>query len=180
MHSLLRLTLDIPPHVRFNARSLEDRSLATLTLRRGGGDGPATTVKVADGPATYLAIRQTLYAAHGNSDTHRLRTIGYRYALTPDEDPRSDAFVRWEFDRDVHHIQVGATVGGYDLNRLHLPTGWVPLERVLRFLVDELGVTPRCDRQTFDTALRKSERQFFDEFADTEDLLGLLGHAPER
>ena len=28
------------------------------------------------------------------------------------------------------------------LNELHLPTGWVPIEEVLRFCIDDLGVRP--------------------------------------
>ena len=46
-----------------------------------------------------------------------------------------------------HHVQLATNVstsGGHslDLNRLHVPTGWVTIEEVIRFLIKDLGVDP--------------------------------------
>jgi hypothetical protein len=49
-----------------------------------------------------------------------------------------------------------------DLNRVHIPTGWVLLEEVLRFLVIELGARPA--QVEWDSVLQKSESAFFTQF----------------
>jgi hypothetical protein len=175
MHGVLRRVLQIPAYVRFKALSQADAQRAVLTLRVGGGD-KAVAVQVSHEPTTFLAIRQDLLAVPVETGGFRLRTTSYRYALTPDDEPRSKAFVRWEFDQGNHHVQVPANpadVGGLDLNRLHLPTGWVPLERVLRFVIVELHVVPPCGPGEADDLLLKSERKFYEQFVDADDLLGL-------
>jgi hypothetical protein len=42
--------------------------------------------------------------------------------------------------------------------RLHVPTGWVTIEEVIRFLIQELHVTPLS--QNWDAILRESEQSF--------------------
>ena len=107
--------------------------------------------------------------------TLRLRTVGYRYALMNSPDPRERAFVRWEFAEGVHHLQIPTVVGGLDLNDLHLPTGWVPLERVIRFLISEpaIALDPTAGKEQMIEELLASERRFFEQFADADDLLGV-------
>ena len=80
----------------------------------------------------------------------QLRTIRYKYTLAVrDEDP----IFRWEYGPPLsgfysrHHLQgaVPLQIGRHSLslNDLHLPTGYVTVEEVLRFCIADLGVTPR-------------------------------------
>jgi hypothetical protein len=104
----------------------------------------------------------------------RLRTLRYWYRLQTDPDPRSQALVRWEYDRRVektrhsrHHVQLPASLpapdGELDLNKLHLPTGWVTIEAVIRFLIVDLGVHPPCGNDWADR-VHASEQRFFQDF----------------
>jgi hypothetical protein len=81
------------------------------------------------------------------------------------------ALVRWEYNsREFrtspfprHHIQVQAKVesfagGVLDLNKIHLPSGWITVEEVVRFLITELKVKPFSD--DWDDLLQKSEEKF--------------------
>lgn len=54
----------------------------------------------------------------------------------------------------------GATV---DLNRVHVPTGFVLMEFVFRFLFTELDVVPAT--ATSETRLVESEARFFRDFS---------------
>ena len=61
-----------------------------------------------------------------------------------------------------HHVQFHSA---YDKvrsdflpNKYHIPTGWVTIEEVIRFLVTDLGVRPLTKK--WDEELRKSEEQF--------------------
>jgi hypothetical protein len=49
------------------------------------------------------------------------------------------------------------------LNDLHLPTGWVPVEEVLRFCIVDLGVRPLG--RDWNEVLRESEQLSRAEFA---------------
>ena len=50
-----------------------------------------------------------------------------------------------------------------DLNRLHLPTGWITIEEVLRFLIEDLGMKPPCG-DSWARRLAESERAFYERF----------------
>jgi hypothetical protein len=50
-----------------------------------------------------------------------------------------------------------------DLNRAHVPTGWVTIEEIIRFMIVDLGVKPPC-RSRWPEVLVASERKFFEEF----------------
>jgi hypothetical protein len=175
MDGLLRRALDVEDWVRFNAYSIAGRPTAALTWRRGGGNNPATAIRVRQDPPLFLAARQELRAVSAEGATLRLRTVGYRYALMSSPDPREKAFVRWEFAGGVHHLQIPTVVGSLHLNDLHLPTGWVPLERVIRFLISEpaIALDPAAGKEQMIEELLASERRFFEQFADSDDLLGL-------
>jgi hypothetical protein len=45
-----------------------------------------------------------------------------------------------------------------DFDKLHLPTGWVTIEEVIRFLIAEVGVKPKANN--WDEELIKSEELF--------------------
>lgn len=94
----------------------------------------------------------------GEHGVHRLSVVGYKYALTPGA--ASEPLFRWEFVSrpphegrwSRHHLQGSIPLGLRDrrvpgagetwLNDLHLPTGWVPIEEILRFCIVDLGVRP--------------------------------------
>jgi hypothetical protein len=82
--------------------------------------------------------------------------------------------LRWEYDRSTpndrhprHHAQMRADVtigtGALDLDRAHLPTGWVTLEEVIRFLIVELEIDPPCGDK-WPEELAESERRFYGDF----------------
>lgn len=103
---------------------------------------------------------------------HELRTVEYRYYLTPEgaEQP----LLRWEYIRAPeagalwcrHHLQgpMNLPLPGHvvSLNDLHLPTGYVAFEEVLRFCIVDLGVRPLSD--AWDGILRDSYERFKTEF----------------
>lgn len=82
-----------------------------------------------------------------------LHTVEYRYALTPEGN--KEPIFRWEYVRDRHssdaywarhhiqgpiHIDLASEI--VNLQDFHLPTGWVPIEEILRFCINDLGVKP--------------------------------------
>jgi len=106
-----------------------------------------------------------------------LSTLNYWYRLQ--EAPGSDekALIRWEYDRTLragakpcrHHVQQQATIPiqgaeGLDLDRLHVPTGWVALEEVLRFLIYDLRMKPPCGG-TWHREIEASEKVFREKFS---------------
>ncbi|CAN5749830.1 hypothetical protein BH23CHL2_BH23CHL2_14730 [soil metagenome] len=85
-----------------------------------------------------------------------LRTVWYRYTLRP-EGHREPMF-RWEYVAEPegddafwarHHLQGPApiNVGSryVSLNDLHVPTGPVPIEEIVRFCIIDLGVASLSD-----------------------------------
>jgi len=69
-----------------------------------------------------------------------------------------DPSARWcrhhvQFHRDYHSVR-----GGFSPSKFHIPTGWVTIEEVIRFLITDLGVPPLIDK--WDEELRESEKQF--------------------
>lgn len=107
---------------------------------------------------------------------HTLRTLQYVYALTPER--HLEPQFRWEYvsvpgEDNLycrHHLQGPIPLNLFDnqneqvtLNDLHLPTGWVPVEAVLRFCIVDLGVKPLSPN--WNEILRESERQSRTEFA---------------
>lgn len=103
---------------------------------------------------------------------HQLRTVKYAYTLTPDGE--DEPLLRWEYIRQPepealwcrHHLQgpVDLQLNRHtaSLNDLHLPTGYVPFEEVLRFCIIDLGVRPLS--RDWDRTLRDSYEQFKTEF----------------
>jgi hypothetical protein len=105
----------------------------------------------------------------------RLVTRGYRYTLTPagDEEPA----IRWEYQRDYpterdrwcrHHVQGLGSLplggGNVPLNALHLPTGYVPIEEVIRFCIVDLGAPPLSAE--WHEELKRSYESFKEEVRD--------------
>jgi hypothetical protein len=134
----------------------------------------------------YLTLAQLLVAAKPKgSKGYELRTEGYWYELY-ERDPGSEAqaIFRWENDLEPgktyckYHFHMGKVFGDgkqvpieldrngvkTSLTELHIPTGYVLIEYVLRFLVADLGVAPACG-EGWEDILRKSAKRFFHEFS---------------
>lgn len=147
LNRLLTHTITRTPLIVVNDRNAD---VARISFRRGGFSS-ATMLTSRYGPVG-LYLRQTLDAAEGQRDRIRLRVIDYQYTITPLG--ADDPLFRWEFVRFPsqgsfwcrNHLQgpIAIAIGGQavNLNDWHLPTGWVPIEEVIRFCILDLGVQP--------------------------------------
>lgn len=85
-----------------------------------------------------------------------LCTVAYSYGVGPSD--IDEPLFRWDYERERndpdkrycrHHLQGTMSVnlgeGVFDFNRQHLPTGYVPIEEVIRFCIVDLGVRPLHD-----------------------------------
>lgn len=122
----------------------------------------------------FFYLGQLLEAVQEEDGKYRLRTVEYWYGIQESADMKAESLMRWEYVSDApkdgfcrHHVQVPAKLtapdGRLDLNKIHLPTGWVTIEEVIRFLIVDLGVKPPCGDE-WCGKLEASERKFFEEF----------------
>jgi hypothetical protein len=135
-----------------------ERDPQRLTLQFSGFSIPVKTAAIG---LVHLSLSQLLQVVVDKDARRRnrcrLETLRYWYRLQRASGPKQKAFIRWEYDRSAspstkthcrHHVQLDASVQSgefrLDLNKVHLPTGWVTMEEVLRFLIVELGVVPPC------------------------------------
>lgn len=167
---------------REHVASLVAATLPTLdpiVVRSVEADPPRATLGFVRGPAKvttnvgplFFDLVQLLGTEEEARRKYRLRTLKYWYRLHETAD--GDAFIRWEYEPAAlpccrHHIQLDAAYlpvagGELNLNRLHVPTGFVLMEEVIRFLIAEMGVHPPCDDE-WQQRLAESERRFFEEF----------------
>ena len=157
--------------------SRDDEDTAYLGFAPSPGSARATVVLDTAHGKLQFYFRQELHAVYEKEDGFRLSTRRYWYHLYKGD--AIDAFMRWEYvDRKLepearyprHHLHVhdivlpvGDSGAGIDLKKAHLPTGWVTIEEVLRFLINELGVTPPCGDRWNDEIL-DGERRFYEDF----------------
>jgi len=92
------------------------------------------------------------------------------YHLLEHSNPDSRWIVRWEYvshsqrrtEHPRHHVHIATVVdtpaGKMDFDKLHLSTGWVTIEEVIRFLIAEAGVKPKS--ADWDDTLLRSEDLF--------------------
>jgi hypothetical protein len=140
-------------------------------------DGRLVPLKTSMGKL-YFSATQQLRTVARDGDKYRLETIAYSYRLQTRPDasgPESKAFLRWEYKRRDSHeghcrhhfhadAQVAAGARPLDLDKCHLPSGWVMLEEVVRFLIYELGVKPPCGKK-WSELLSASEKSFYDHYS---------------
>lgn len=127
-----------------------------------------------------LYVGQLCDAVVDTQNIHTLRTTSYRYALLPEG--HTEPLMRWEYVRSPandaeycrHHFQGPVRLGISDregieanLQRRHLPTGWVTLEEVIRFWIVDLGVPPLTDE--WSQILRDSYERFRTDFSHSGD-----------
>jgi hypothetical protein len=160
----------LPSHVfgcvglapRYSLGFVQGDSFTPLILRGPGGRKYAFSV--------LLQVR-----AVGSKKTYRLETEGYAYRLgSPNAE---DPLFRWEYRREPlsedsqaprHHMHAIATASDgtldHDMNRLHVPTGWVTIEEVLRFLLSDLKIKCPLSFSEWNKVLNDSERKFYASF----------------
>jgi hypothetical protein len=118
----------------------------------------------------YLSLSQRLQAVPEGKE-YTLRILEYQYRVQRTPSVEDEAEVRFEyvsrlvdpdFPYSCHHVQLHRDYHevrqGFSPQKLHIPTGGVTVEDVIRFLVTDLGVPPLIE--TWDEELRKSEKQF--------------------
>ncbi len=129
------------------------------------------------GPMT-LYVGQVCEGVRMPSGMQRLITVEYKYTLTPgnrDAWATTEPLLRWEYVREPeagglwcrHHLQGPVTVplgrsGNVLLNDLHLPTGYVPIEEIIRFCLVDLDVRPLSN--DWPRILGESYAKFREEF----------------
>jgi hypothetical protein len=130
----------------------------------------------------FFAVTQLVEAKRRESEgDYKLTTLTYWYRLQTTGDYNAQALIRWEYDRTLrtgpkpcrHHVQQQTTIAVshgevLDMNKLHLPTGWVVLEEVIRFLIHDLGVRPPCGND-WHKAIEDSEKAFRESFSTQHD-----------
>ena len=150
----------------------ERRNRAFLEFRQGEED-QIRCAKVGGGYHLFLA--QTLEAEEtvvNGLQKYRLRTLRYAYRIT--EGPTLDSrwLIRWEYEspkirpllRPRHHIHINTGVNCFgdrftlNCSELHVPSGWIAIEEVIRFLIQELGLDPKSP--DWDRHLHESEEKF--------------------
>ncbi len=121
----------------------------------------------------YLYLGQACESTVDDKGLHRLHTVSYRYTLRPEGDP--EPRFRWEYEKAPgggslycrHHLQgdipvpFGRTT--VPLDDLHLPTGFMTIEEVLRFCIVDLEV-PRLS-EDWHAILTESYERFKGDFA---------------
>lgn len=132
--------------------------------------------------SVYFYMAQLLIAKPVGKGRHCLKTQSYWYRLYADAGDLSDPLLRWDYESVLkkherhckHHMQIGKCGPGgkaielrlgnssLNLNKAHLPTSYVLIEHVLRFLICDLGVKA-VDH--WEQTLADSERTFFSEFS---------------
>ena len=131
----------------------------------------------------HVYLAQNLEVAREKDGRFRLTTKNYNYGLFDREPGATDEpLFRWEYVADPgpegkwcrshFHVGIGqtprapiaVTIGKTeaDLHHLHIPTGFVLIEHVIRFLINDLGVPPKA---SWEAKLRESEDKFFAEFS---------------
>jgi hypothetical protein len=146
----------------------------TATLTFCEPNGTAAEIKLGYGNVWFFAS-QELTAVREEPRRWRLRTTSYGYRLQSAAQITVDnALLRWEYDAGAapdgfcrHHVHAPLTLpllaGKLDLDKAHVPTGWVTLEEVIRFLIVELGHKPPCGAR-WPSVLADSERAFYEDF----------------
>ena len=154
---------------------------AVLIGPTGVGDDPKVQVTFRQRGEVVKAPLHTRYGQMGlvlgqvcgsivNQDRlHELRTLNYRYCLYPEN--TEEPIIRWEYEKEIgpndlwcrHHVQGPIEVRlnrdtTFCLNDVHLPTGYVTFEEILRFCIVDLDANPL--QPNWHDTLTESYRRF--------------------
>jgi hypothetical protein len=163
--------------VSTNCTVLADVTEASAHIGFRQGDAPIAVPIDTKHGKLFFWVAQLVKAEHPTKREYKLTTLNYWYRLQASGGPKAQALIRWEYDRTLrsgnkpcrHHVQQQATIAipgaaALDLDKLHIPTGWVTLEEVLRFLIYDLGTKPPCGK-TWHKVIEKSEKTFREQFS---------------
>ena len=143
-----------------------------IGFRETGGP-VAVPVKTKSHGTLLLSMHQNVRAVAHKTLGFELQTTKYRYALASSLE--EEAPIRWEYDKFLedgkrhcrNHLQGTMTIrlggGGISLKKSHLPTGWVLIEDVIRFLIVDLGV--KAKESGWHDVLEESRKAFFERFS---------------
>jgi hypothetical protein len=175
LNRVLNTTLTQARIVAFAMGDGDDSPVSVSFRERGRAT--AAHLNTRFGPMT-LFIGQRCEGVRIGADRIRLITVEYKYTLTNGDRAAwdfDDPILRWEYVRRPkrgglwcrHHLQGPITVplgraGGVGLNEMHLPTGYVPIEDIIRFCITDLVVTPLTE--DWPRILLESYQQFRGEF----------------
>jgi hypothetical protein len=99
--------------------------------------------------------------AAGRQRLWEARTVGWIYDVADSRDELIAAF-HWHPEHSSRvarpHVHVHGDHDTVDLHKLHLPTGRVSIESVIRFAIEDLGVAPR--RSDWESVLDRHEEAF--------------------
>lgn len=150
--------------LRFPVRTTRDTQTSLTFLDT---QGVTSAVPLLPSP-WYLAVILRLRAIPERNE-YGLRILEYQFRIQRTASVHDEAEVRFEYvspeiDPDFpysrHHVQFHRAYqhiqDGFSPNKLHIPTGGVTIEQVIRFLIADLGVPPLTDR--WEEELRESER----------------------
>ncbi len=140
-----------------------------ISFRPGSKPGPAI-IRTSFGDLE-LGIGQFCEGVRRDDGQYQLRTLSYRYAIGyPDAD---EPLFRWEYIRQPqdgrfyarHHFQSPQPTGLERNGRttlyqeLHLPTGWVSIEEVIRFCLNDLGAQTQLSPEAWHQLLSESHQR---------------------
>jgi hypothetical protein len=172
IEGMVRAVLPMPSGVKFSLWSSGHKHKATLSFVIGASSLRTAVPLETKIGTLFLSIEQDLLAERSGRG-FRVRTERYGYRLAASDEGRAKSLIRWEYRRDIgrqrecrNHLHIAAAVPAGDgallVDKVHVPTGWVLIEDVLRFLIHDLEVTPRT--QDWARMLSTSETKFFEDF----------------
>jgi hypothetical protein len=148
---LLATTITVKPLVALPAGDVENRTRISF---RDRGRTSSASLSTRFGPIDlFVDIRCAPLAVHRRFV--QLQITACQYTIIPARAP--EPILRWEFVRFPdenarwcrHHVQgpipVNLGRATVPLNDLHMPTGWVPIEEIIRFCIVDLGVPALAD-----------------------------------
>ncbi len=178
LNRLLNTTLT---HMRLQAVGRDESVRVAISFREQGKPTEAP-LNTKYGPMT-LFIGQLCEGVTVGNGRQRLTTVTYQYTLTLGERGQQyppEPFLRWEYIRTPekgglwcrHHLQGTPLIpfgrsGPLPLNDFHLPTGYVPIEEIIRFCIVDLEV--RALSANWSDILHRSYVQFRNEFGGPPD-----------
>lgn len=128
-----------------------------------------------------LSLRQKVAVFENADKAWQLTTTEYSYAIYETDDELADSVLRWDYKANPpsgkqwcrHHMQIGKRAqkavelpfneDTLDLNRLHMPTAFVLIEDVLRFLLTDLEVAAASPDWV--AVIDESRETFFGQFS---------------
>ena len=144
-------------------------------------EGTALPVRLntpGDSPPLFLQLWQTVEIVDDvggrGKRAFRLRTLEYNYHLS--STPQAEPLLRWEYVKRPknsaqycrNHLQGAMQLedgsGVIDFKKMHVPTGYLLLEEVFRFIIDDLAHRPPCGEK-WPEVLEESKHQFFEELS---------------